>query len=195
MKNRSSQIERLRRSVEFMPRPTREAMLRGIDGNEIVAGSYTDKDGGVCPMLAAHRAGGRTSYSSFARAWDGFTGARTARRATEREVRVLRSHLEMSLMAESTDNRPLTQIAAELRTERAQAARRRVVERRADGPVPTGERDRSAELRNRSRWSWLVPVRRYDDWKRLVAAAEEQLAEQRAGELAASERFAEPSPH
>jgi hypothetical protein len=30
---------------------------------------------GVCPMLAAHRNGGRTSLASFARAWDRYTKA------------------------------------------------------------------------------------------------------------------------
>ena len=50
--------------------------------------------GGVCPMLAAHRNGGRTSFASFARAWDRYTRAGdTPRRATEREVRTLKSML------------------------------------------------------------------------------------------------------
>ena len=45
-------------------------------------------------MLAAHRHGGRTSFIAFARAWDRFAGARRARPATERELRVLVAHLE-----------------------------------------------------------------------------------------------------
>ena len=49
-------------------------MLRGIDENPIIVGAYTDKRGGVCPMLAAHRNGGRTNFASFARAWDAYTG-------------------------------------------------------------------------------------------------------------------------
>src|ERR1700712_436891 len=81
-----------------MPARTREAMLEGIGENEIIVGAYTDRDGRVCPMLAAHRHGGRTSLASFARAWDRYTRARRARPATQREVRTLRSMLEASLM-------------------------------------------------------------------------------------------------
>jgi hypothetical protein len=42
-------------------------MLDGIRSSPIVVGAYTDGRGGVCPMLAAHRRGGRTSFVSFAR--------------------------------------------------------------------------------------------------------------------------------
>ena len=35
-------------------------MLDGIEANHIIVGAYTDRHGGVCPMLAAHRNGGRT---------------------------------------------------------------------------------------------------------------------------------------
>ena len=57
-----------------------------------------DRSGGVCPMLAAHRCGGRTDFRSFARAWDRFTGAgRRARSATERELRTLTAQLEASV--------------------------------------------------------------------------------------------------
>src|SRR5436189_280426 len=62
--------------------------------------AYTDRSGGVCPMLAAHRCGGRTSLISFAHAWDGFAQAKRARRATERELRILTTHLEASLLNE-----------------------------------------------------------------------------------------------
>ncbi len=87
--------------VDCLPLRTREAMLEGIDANEIIVGAYSDREGGVCPMLAAHRCGGRTSFISFARAWDAFTGAKRARRATQRELLVLRSHLEASIVAEA----------------------------------------------------------------------------------------------
>jgi len=61
-------------------------------------GGYTDRSGGVCPMLAAHRNGGRTSFASFARAWDKYTRApKTPRRATGREVRALTTMLEASI--------------------------------------------------------------------------------------------------
>jgi hypothetical protein len=51
-------------------------------------------------MLAAHRHGGRTSFITFARTWDRFTGARRARLASERELRILVAHLEASVVAE-----------------------------------------------------------------------------------------------
>ena len=73
-------------------------MLDGIEANRIIVGAYTDRQGGVCPMLAAHRKGGRTSLVSFARAWDRYTGARgKPRPASEREVNTLRSMLEASV--------------------------------------------------------------------------------------------------
>ena len=92
MRNRrpsSSPIERLRTAIDCLPVATREAMLAGVLASErIIVGAYTDGRGGVCPMLAAHRAGARTDFLSFARAWDRFARSRGASRsATEREVR------------------------------------------------------------------------------------------------------------
>jgi hypothetical protein len=85
-----------------MPAATRQAMLDAIQVNPIIVGAYTDRDGGVCPMLAAHRNGGRTSFESFARAWDRYTGAgETPRRATHREVRALQTMLEASIATEA----------------------------------------------------------------------------------------------
>jgi hypothetical protein len=98
--SRRALIADLRTAIDRLPLGTREAMLRGVRTNDIVVGAYTDRDGGVCPMLAAHRNGERTSFMSFARAWDRFCGARRARRATPRELRVLESHLEASILAE-----------------------------------------------------------------------------------------------
>jgi hypothetical protein len=73
-------------------------MLDGIASTRIIVGAYTDRKGGVCPMLAAHRNGGRTSLASFARAWDRYTGARRRPRpATERELNTLRAMLEASI--------------------------------------------------------------------------------------------------
>jgi hypothetical protein len=98
--SRRALIAELRTAIDCLPLRTREAMLHGVRTNDIVVGAYTDRDGGVCPMLAAHRNGERTSFGSFARAWDRFSGARRARRATLREIRVLESHLEASILAE-----------------------------------------------------------------------------------------------
>src|SRR4051812_36152289 len=97
---RRSPIEDLRLAIDCLPRRTCEAMLDGVRDNEIIVGAYTDRAGGVCPMLAAHRNGGRTDFISFARAWDRFAAAKRARKATEREVRILVAHLEASLLAD-----------------------------------------------------------------------------------------------
>jgi hypothetical protein len=93
-------IEELRQAIDLLPLRTRTAMLEGIRSNDIIVGAYSDRMGGVCPMLAAHRCGGRTSFISFARAWDRFAGTKRARRATQREIAVLVAHLEASLLAE-----------------------------------------------------------------------------------------------
>src|ERR687888_97741 len=100
MKRQRKRAQDLRRGIDCLPRATREAMLDGLESNPIIVGAYTDGSGGVCPMLAAHRHGGRTSLASFARAWDRYTEARSARRATERELRTLRAMLEASLWYE-----------------------------------------------------------------------------------------------
>src|SRR5215218_11072287 len=90
---RQRRIEDLRLAVECLPERTKEAMLDGIAANTIIVGAYTDRDGGVCPMLAAHRHGGRTNLLAFAKAWDRFCGApKRPRVATERELTILRSH-------------------------------------------------------------------------------------------------------
>lgn len=135
-------------------------MLRGIDDNEIIAGGYTDKQtGGICPMLAAHRNGGRTSLASFARAWDRFTGADRPRLATPRELRALRSYIEISLLR---DEQPesLGALVTRIRRERPTRSTRRRARRRQLG-------------------AWLIPMRRFDLFADRVAAAEEQLSEQR----------------
>jgi hypothetical protein len=99
-RSRRSSIEDLRLAIDCLPVRTRQAMLDGVRANEIIVGAYSDRHGGICPMLAAHRNGGRTNFISFARAWDRFSGSKRARRATDRELAVLVSHLEASLAAE-----------------------------------------------------------------------------------------------
>lgn len=123
---RRNHAQRLRAAVEMLPERTREAMLRGIDDNEIIVGAYTDGAGGICPMLAAHRNGGRTSFASFARAWDAYTHARRARPATRREIRTLRSYLELSLSAEGTATEvgSLGTVVDEVRRNRRRTAER-----------------------------------------------------------------------
>jgi hypothetical protein len=101
MRPARSPIEDLRLAIDCLPLRTREAMLYGIRSNDIIVGAYSDRAGGVCPMLAAHRCGGRTSFVSFARAWDRFAGARRARPATARELRILEAHLEQSVATDA----------------------------------------------------------------------------------------------
>jgi hypothetical protein len=95
---RQRRIEDLRLAVECLPERTKSAMLEGIEENTIIVGAYTDRNGGVCPMLAAHRHGGRTNLLAFAKAWDRFCGAKRPRIATERELAILQSHLEASMI-------------------------------------------------------------------------------------------------
>jgi hypothetical protein len=153
----------LRQAIDCLPARTREAMLDGIDANEIIVGAYTDRRGGVCPMLAAHRHGGRTSLASFAKAWDRYTGARRRPRpATERELRTLRAMLEASLFYAESE---IQAGAAEWAAHSPQPA-----ERKRD----TGERSRLKELKGKPGWSWLRVFRRYDDFQAALAQAESE---------------------
>ncbi len=175
---RRATIRDLRLAIDCLPRSTRIAMLDGIHSNEIIVGAYTDA-GGVCPMLAAHRAGGRTSFISFARAWDRFafgdSRVGVARRATERELLILRSHLEASLLAEDVPEQDLAAAVAEHRELLARhVTRPRLADAARAEPEQTsrterpGDRDRSRELRSRDGWAWLRVFRRYEDYERAL---------------------------
>jgi hypothetical protein len=96
---RTNPVQGLRLAIDCLPVATRKAMLEGVRRSErILVGAYVDGDGGVCPMLAAHRCGGRTDFLSFAKSWDRFGRSRgRARAASEREVRILVNQLEASL--------------------------------------------------------------------------------------------------
>jgi hypothetical protein len=129
MAKRRNNSQRLRNSVEAMPNGTKQAMLSGIRSNRVIVGAYVDKRGGVCPMLAAHRNGGRTNFGTFARAWDAFTGAnqRKPRRASRLEVRILESYLEMALIREGVGGemlpeRPLAEEVREVKATRRRLA-------------------------------------------------------------------------
>jgi hypothetical protein len=126
-------------------------MLAGLDGDAIITGAYVH-GGGVCPMLAAHRRGGRTNRETFARAWDAYTGADDARRATDREVRTLRVMLEASL------EEPISLRDVELPKR------------------DTGERNRLPELRHRHGWAWSRLFRRWDTYSAAVAQLEDREA-------------------
>jgi hypothetical protein len=97
-KRRRHPIEELRLTIDCLPLRTREAMLDGVRSERIIVGAYVDRQGGVCPMMAAHRRGGRTDLLSFAKSWDRFTRAgKSSRRASERELSVLIAHLQDSI--------------------------------------------------------------------------------------------------
>src|SRR5512142_2328280 len=129
MAKRRNHAERLRNAVNAMPSHTKQAMLRGIRSSRVIVGAYVDKRGGVCPMLAAHRNGGRTNFGTFARAWDAFTGAnqRKPRRASRREVRALEGYLEMALLREGVSGgEPLPERPLAEEVHDVQATRRRL---------------------------------------------------------------------
>ena len=172
MRRRRCSTQELRLTIDCLPLRTRIAMLEGVRSNDIIVGAYADRAGGVCPMLAAHRCGGRTSFISFAKACDGFAGAKRARRASERELRVLLTELEASIMAE--EQLDLGDAIADHVRLQGQGDGDELRRPRA------GDRDRSAELRTREGWSWLRPFRRLDEYERALADLDEQAKE--AGE-------------
>jgi hypothetical protein len=164
---RPATISDLRAAIDCLPRATRVAMLEGIESNEIIAGAYSDS-GGICPMLAAHRAGGRTDFIGFAKAWDRFAfrgaSAKAARRATARELLILRTHLEGSLLADEHPAPDLAGAVAEHR--RLVAERERALPPRAE--PQSDDRDRSGELRSSPGWAWMRIVRGYDDYRNVL---------------------------
>jgi hypothetical protein len=135
----------------MLPIDTKRAMLVGLDTEAIITGAYSH-DGGICPMLAAHRRGGRTSQESFAHAWDRYTGARKGRRASERELRTLRTMLEASLLDPFDIHS--------------------VVRPRQD----TGERNRMPELAKRHGWAWSRLFRRWDTYSAAVASFDDRVS-------------------
>ena len=168
MKTKRRTAQDLRQAVDCLPARTREAMLVGIERNEIIVGAYSDRHGGVCPMLAAHRNGGRTSLATFAKAWDRYTGAgRRPRRATERELRTLRAMLEASLMYGGSELAAVAEEHRELRGRGPRAAGRG--EKR-----DTGEKSRLKELKGKPGWAWLRVFRRYDDFQAALAQVESE---------------------
>ena len=196
--SRQATINDLRMAVDCLPRQTKIAMLDGIRSNPIIVGAYTDGGEGICPMLAAHRHGGRTNFISFARAWDrfAFRDARKgrARRATERELLVLSAQLETSLLEEEGPAPDLASVMKEHRQLKRQHAfedvmalteeeRRRLDaersrrreerdarrrSRREHPRVRPGDPDRSRELAQRDGWAWTRVVRRYDEYERAL---------------------------
>jgi len=101
---REAAVADLRRSIDVLPERTRQAMLIGLENNIVITGAFTGE--GVCPMMAAHREGGRTSCCSFPEAWDTYTGVYgrgITRVATDYEVMTLRREIEASLQPVESD--------------------------------------------------------------------------------------------
>jgi hypothetical protein len=171
---RAATISDLRRAVDCLPRATRIAMLEGIRSNAIIVGAYTGPDG-ICPMLAAHRAGGRTDFISFAKAWDRFalsgSRCRRARRATQRELLVLTTQLEASLL---DDEAPASDLAAAIAEHQALMSSG---SRLADLATRPGDPDRAPELRKRPGWAWMRVMRRYDEYERAMELLDRQQRE------------------
>jgi hypothetical protein len=155
--SKRNRTERLRLIVDTLPYETRMAMLEGLRRYEIIAGAYSDRNGGVCPMLAAHRCGGRTDLRSFARAWDRFTGTgRRARRASERELRTLTAHLETSLWKEDQARDVYSGLT----------------------PLEPGRRPKPKPAPKEALGAWLVPFRDWDAYCRALEAALRQIEEE-----------------
>ena len=166
-------------AIDCLPLGTRKAMLEGVDENRIIVGAYVDREGGICPMLAAHRHGGRTSLASFARAWDRYTKAKAPRPASDREVRTLRTMLEASIALDEFGWREeLSKVIAEhqaLKSGRPEPpGPKRGAERRgAVGAERPGERDRTGEVQGHHGWAWLRPFRRLDAYEEALRQIEE----------------------
>ena len=128
-------ITALERDIQSLPAATRVAMLRGIRENPIVCGAYTDGKGGICPMLAAHRNGGRVTLLAFARSWDAFAETRRVRRATARELRTLEHLLLASLEHEGEFAQAITEhLASQTRRDYPEIRARRLSVPRRSGP-------------------------------------------------------------
>ena len=154
-------------------------MLAGIECCPIIAGAYSNSDG-ICPMLAAHRSGGRTSAISFAKAWDRFTlgdPSPTARRrirarlATRRELLVLKMYLQASLLSTAASEPAVMQPAAPTPAPPKPVAG---TPQRNEDAVPmlapgSCDVDRRSELDLHDGWSWTRPVRSFDEYQLIVA--------------------------
>ena len=172
-RRKEKRAERLRLIVDTLPYETRMAMLDGIEQFDIIVGAYSDRDGGVCPGLAAQRCGNRSDLRSFARAWDCFTGAgKRARRANERELRTLAAQLESSIWREDQ-----ARYAYAAESERLKLG---------GAPAPKPEPAKKSTPRAQSHGSWLIPFRDLEEYARALrsAMAELEESEQRSSDAA-----------
>jgi hypothetical protein len=185
---RSEARAQLRDAIQSLPRQTRIAMLAGVEPAPIIAGAYSNSDG-ICPMLAAHRSGGRTSAIAFAKAWDRFTLGDPspitrrrvrARPATKRELLVLKVYLQASLLstaasepavkppAATTPASPTPAATTPARATPAAATPARPDSGSPPRPAPACDLDRSPELDLHDGWSW-TRLRSYDEFELILA--------------------------
>jgi hypothetical protein len=185
---RSTTREALRVAIDSLPRQTRVAMLAGLDVNTIIVGAYTTGDG-ICPMLAAHRCGGRTSTIGFANAWDRFAlggSRRPGRRneprpASERELVILRSYLETSLLIEDVARSELS--AAHNDHLQLVDRRRRAASAAATTGRESADADRSGQLGQRPGWAWSAVVRGVGDYERVLRLVQAELGNAEEGRV------------
>jgi hypothetical protein len=166
--SRNTLIQDLRHTIDRMPLHTRVAMLEGVRNDHIIVGAYTDSAGGVCPMLSAHRRGGRTTFIQFARTWDRFTKAprKGSRPAKQRELQILQRHLEASIAAEGE-----VVDASEMRS--AIAEHQALVERRLAEESAAAKRARRRErtavaARPNALPAWMRPVGSIEEYERAL---------------------------
>lgn len=167
MRSLRNPARELRNAIDQMPIDTRRAMLDAIGLNAIIVGGYTSPDGGVCPMLAAHRNGGRTSFATFAVAWDRYTSAPDRPRpATERELTTLRTMLEASIALEDVQGAGALgrAIASHRKAQRTRALRE--------------EHDAPRRRSGRSVRAWTGPFKRVDEYERALSEIEHVRAEE-----------------
>jgi len=148
----------LRRSIDVLPERTRKAMLVGLGNNTVITGAFAASGQGACPMMAAHREGGRTSCCTFPEAWDKFTGVygrHIVREATPYEIQILCEEIEASLVpaphtSDLADAIAEHQAMLEARRREAEVVAPAVAEReeeQAPAPAPAPAPRRKRRLR------------------------------------------------
>ena len=139
----------LRRSIDVLPVRTRRAMLHGLGNNTVITGAFAASGQGACPMMVAHREGGRTSCCTFPEAWDRFTGVygrHIVREATPYEIQILCEEIEASLV-------PLPNVLSDAIAEHQAIveARRAEAEVAAQQPVVSPEEVKAPRRKRRLR--------------------------------------------
>ena len=156
---RTATFQELRHTIDSLPLKTRVAMLGRA---------------------------GRTNGDGFASTGDRLGGinGRRSRRAAQRELLILSTHLEMSLIADAESTPDLAAALAEHRQlvaengratnrDRGRAAHReRARAKRAIEAIRPGDPDRGRALRREAGSAWMRVFRRRDDYERALARIE-----------------------